>query len=383
MDSASPQASKGRNALFFRSDLLPYSETFIPAQAENFRIFTPFYTGLKRVAGLKLPEERTLQPSSSRLIVRLRDWAAIVGQIDPWFENAVRQIHPEFVHAHFEEGGIRALAVAQRLRIPLFVTCYGYDVTMEGSQWKGRPVLGRYFQGRRRKLFEKASLFLGISRFICDQMLRRGYPPEKVRLHYLGVDAGQFHPDPNIPKQPMILFVGRLVEKKGCRDLLQAMKQVTAKHPEVKLTIIGDGPLREELEAYSRQEKINVCFCGAQPPQVVQEFLKAALMLCTPSIRAQTGDSEGLGVVILEAQATALPVVATWHGGIPEAVEHGVTGLLCAERDPGALAENILNLLSDGDLRTKMGLAARARVVEKFNLKNQSELLEQFYLEFL
>jgi glycosyltransferase involved in cell wall biosynthesis len=90
-----------------------------------------------------------------------------------------------------------------------------------------------------------------------------------------------------------------------------------------------------------------------------------------------------LGVVILEAQATALPVVATWHGGIPEAVEHGVTGLLCAERDPGALAENILNLLSDGDLRTKMGLAARARVVEKFNLKNQSELLEQFYLEFL
>jgi glycosyltransferase involved in cell wall biosynthesis len=383
MHNASPQASKGRNALIFRSDLLAYSETFIPAQAEKFRIFTPFYTGLRRVDGLKLPEERTLRPSSSRPILKLRDWAAILGQIDPWFENAVRQIHPEFVHAHFEEGGIRALAVAQRLRIPLFVTCHGYDVTTEGSQWQGRPILGRYFQGRRRKLFEKASLFLGVSRFICDQMLRRGYPPKKVRLHYIGVDTEQFQPDPNIPKQPMILFVGRLVEKKGCRELLQAMQQVTAKHPEVKLNIIGEGPLREELEAYSRQEKINVCFCGAQPPQVVQEFLKAALMLCMPSVRAHNGDSEGLGLVNLEAQATALPVVATWHGGIPDAVEHGVTGLLCAEHDPNALAENILNLLSDDGLRTKMGLAARARVIEKFNLKNQSELLEQYYLEFL
>jgi glycosyltransferase involved in cell wall biosynthesis len=106
-------------------------------------------------------------------------------------------------------------------------------------------------------------------------------------------------------------------------------------------------------------------------------------MLCMPSVRAHNGESEGLGLVNLEAQATALPVVATRHGGIPEAVEHGVTGLLCAERDPNALAENMLYLLSDGDLRTKMGIAGRARVIKKFNLKNQSELLEQYYLEFL
>jgi len=106
-------------------------------------------------------------------------------------------------------------------------------------------------------------------------------------------------------------------------------------------------------------------------------------MVCTPSIRAPNGDSEGLGIVNLEAQASGIPVVGTLHGGIPEAVEHGITGLLSPERDPEALAENILTLLSDMALRTKMGLAARERMVRLFDLSQQSALLEKIYLEIL
>lgn len=383
MNNELPNHSARNNVLIFRSSLLFYSETFIPSQAEKFQIFTPFYIGFRRVKGVKLPDERTLPISSSKLVVKLRQWGAILGQIDPWFENAARQIRPKLVHAHFEGDGIRALPLAERLNVPLAVTCHGYDVTVQRRDWEHQPVMGKYFEGLRKKLFETASLFFGVSRFICDQMLKNGYPPKKIRLHYIGVDTERFRPDPTIPKQPMFLFVGRLVEKKGCGNLFQAMKQVNAKYPDIKLNVIGNGCLKEDLEAFAREEKLNIQFCGVLPPEIIQKYLKAALLLCMPSLRAKNGDSEGLGIAILEAQAVGIPVVGTLHGGIPEAMEHGVTGLLSPERDPDALAANILTLLSDTALRTKMGLAARERMIRLFDLSQQSALLEKIYLEVL
>jgi len=158
---------------------------------------------------------------------------------------------------------------------------------------------------------------------------------------------------------------------------------VNAKYPDIKLTILGDGPLRERLETYAQEEKLNVEFRGIQPPEVVWQFLKSALMVCMPSVRASNGDSEGLGMVSLEAQAVGVPVIGTRHGGIPEAVEHGLTGLLSPERDPDALAENIVTLLSQPKLLETMGLAARERVTRLFDLKRQSRLLEDIYAELL
>lgn len=382
MNDELPHCSARKNVLIFRSELLPYSETFIPAQTEKFQLFNPFYAGLKPVKGISLPEARTLTASSSPRIAKLIRWAAICGHMDPLFVNGVRRIAPALIHAHFEEGGLIMLPLAQRLNVPLFLTCHGYDVTTL-TRLQRPPLLGRFYQARREKLFQVARLCLGVSRFICDQMLHRGYPPNKVRLHYIGVDTEKFRPDPTIAKQPMVLFVGRFVEKKGCMDLLKAMKKVNAKHPEVKLNLIGYGVLKEKLEAFAREAKLNVQFLGPQLPEIVQQYLKEALMLCIPSVRAQNGDSEGLGIVNLEAQASGIPVVGTLQGGIPEAVEGGVTGLLSPAGDPDALAENILTLLSDTALRTKMGLAGRERILRLFDLSQQSAQLEKIYLEML
>ncbi len=232
-------------------------------------------------------------------------------------------------------------------------------------------------------MFQKAAAFIGISRFICDQMLRKGYPRDKIRLHYIGVDVDRFQPDPSAPKQPVILYVGRLVPKKGCADLLRAMKKVNARYPEIKLKLCGSGPLLDELQSFARDERINVEFCGIQTPEAIQKMLQSALISCIPSVRAEDGDSEGLGIVNLEAQACGVPVVGTNHGGIPESVEDQVTGLLSPERDPDALAENILALLSDAALREKMGSAGRQRMLQRFNLKHQSSILEKMYHEFI
>jgi colanic acid/amylovoran biosynthesis glycosyltransferase len=375
--------SRTRNVLIFNKNLIAFSETFIPAQAEMFTTFTPYYVGFGRIQGVKLPDERTLWPNPAPWSAKLRDWGALFGQIDPWLLGRTRKVRPEIVHAHFEFGAIRALPLAERLKVPLIVTCHGVDVTEEAYQWQNRRWLGHHFLSRRKRLFEKASLFVGVSRFICDQMLRRGYPSKKIRLHYIGVDTDKFRPDPTVAKEPTILYVGRLVEKKGSPDLLQAMKKVGRRYPDVKLKIVGNGPLRERLEAFAKEEKLNVQFCGVQPPEVIQQYLKTVLMFCMPSVRAASGDSEGLGIVNLEAQASGIPVVGTLHGGIPECVEHGVAGLLSPEHDPEALADHILTLLSDTGLRTSMGLSARARMLRDFDLREQSRLLENIYLEIL
>lgn len=383
MNRVFPDHPAPRNVLIFRSELLPYSETFILSQSEKFQIFTPFYAGFRHLDGIKLPPARTLLRNNSKLVWKFRNRAADFGLIDPWFEQDVRRIQPELIHAHFEESGLKALPLAQRLKVPLFLTCRGYDVTLQGHRWQNWPVLGKYHRRRRSALFKKASLCFGVSRFICDQMIRRGYPPEKVRLHYNGVDTQLFRPDPTVSKRPKILFVGRLVEKKGCADLLHAMARVATKYPDVEVVIIGDGLLRESLEVLAREKKVNSRFCGVQSPQSVLQAMQESLLLCAPSVRSQSGDSEGLPNVVYEAQAVGLPVVGTRHAGIPEAVEHGVTGLLSGERDPDALAENILALLSNTNLRTCMGQAARARMLQHFDLKHQASLLEQIYLEAL
>jgi len=372
-----------RKVLIFHTNLISYSETFIPAQAEKFKTFTPYYAGFGRARGIALPDERTFWPNPSRIATRLREWGSLLGVVDPWLAAFGEKIRPELIHAHFEFGGIRSLPLAEVLHVPLVTTCHGMDVTENHYQWQGRPLLGNQYLKRRARFLQKAALCIGVSRFICDQMLQRGYSAKKVRQHYIGVDVAKFQPDPSVVKEPMILYVGRLVEKKGSPDLLRAMKRVNAKFPDVKLVLIGDGPLRESLTDFARAEKLNVQFLGPQPADVVQKHLQAALMFCMPSVRAADGNSEGLGIVNLEAQATGIPVIGTLHGGIPEAVEQGVTGLLAPERDPAALADHILTLLGDTALRESMGRAGRERVTRLFDLNEQSLLLEQMYLELL
>jgi glycosyltransferase involved in cell wall biosynthesis len=381
MNKESTCTVEGRNVIIFRDNLLAYSETFIPAQAEKFEHFVPIYTGLRRVKGIKLPEDRTVV-ARTHPIARLPGWGRIFGQMDPWFKNKLREFKPALIHAHFEDCGVIAVPLSASLNVPLIVTCHGNDVTAAAAGGQRRSSREDY-KTQREEMFQKAAAFIGISRFICDQMLRKGYPRDKIRLHYIGVDVDRFQPDPSAPKQPVILYVGRLVPKKGCADLLRAMKKVNARYPEIKLKLCGSGPLLDELQSFARDERINVEFCGIQTPEAIQKMLQSALISCIPSVRAEDGDSEGLGIVNLEAQACGVPVVGTNHGGIPESVEDQVTGLLSPERDPDALAENILALLSDAALREKMGSAGRQRMLQRFNLKHQSSILEKMYHEFI
>jgi colanic acid/amylovoran biosynthesis glycosyltransferase len=361
--------------LIFKSFLLPYSETFIAEQAGNCEGYSPCYVGFGLMEGIRLPAGSTIVATASRTGGRILFYAALFG----WNgfrkkKRDLKALNARLVHAHFENEGIRALPLARLTGLPLLVTCHGNDVTSRQAFWRNL-LLGR----RQRLLHRRAAGFIAVSRFIQNAMILRGYPRDKIHLHYIGIDVEKFKRDSSIPREPVVLFVGRLVEKKGCADLMHAMALAAREGNRAKLVIIGDGPLREELKALQETLGIDAVFLGRRSPEEVKNWMNRAMIFSMPSVQAKDGDSEGLGMVFCEAQAMELPVVSTRHGGIPEVVLHGETGLLAEERSPGQLAEHLSTLLKDSGLRERYGKAGREHMASRFNLRSQCRKLEEIY----
>lgn len=237
---------------------------------------------------------------------------------------------------------------------------------------------------RRKNILQKeGSLFIAVSRFIERQILGQGFPREKTLVHYTGTDTEFFRPNEKAVRELVVLFVARLEEKKGCEYLIRAMAEVQSVMPEVELVVIGDGPLRASLVQMARERLRSFRFLGVQPPQIVRDWMNRAKIFSVPSVRAESGDSEGFGMVFTEAQAMGLPIASFTSGGIPEAVAHNESGLLAEERDWQALAQNILLLLRNHTLWAHMSVAGSRRVRALFDLRTQTRLLEDIYTRVL
>jgi glycosyltransferase involved in cell wall biosynthesis len=174
--------------------------------------------------------------------------------------------------------------------------------------------------------------------------------------------------------------VARLVEKKGVDVAIDAMAKLKAEAPELVLGVVGDGPLRAQLEQRVRETGARVHFFGWHTPDEVHARMREAAMLLIPSRTAASGDAEGLGLVTLEAQSVGCPVIGSRHGGIPEAVLHDRTGLLVPEADAQALAAAILRLRREAGLAERLRVAAFERLLEDFDAKKQSAWLERILL---
>jgi glycosyltransferase involved in cell wall biosynthesis len=157
------------------------------------------------------------------------------------------------------------------------------------------------------------------------------------------------------------------------------MARVQEVMPEIKLVVIGEGPLRKELEQQAAALLRNFEFLGVQPPTVVRDWMNRARVFSTPGVVAESGESEGFGMVFAEAQAMGLPVVGFATGGIPEAVAHEQTGFLISEQNCGPLAAKLLVLLQNNHLWTQFSEAGPARVKALFNIRKQAKILENIY----
>jgi glycosyltransferase involved in cell wall biosynthesis len=365
--------------LIFRQKLLNYSETFVLSQAQGLRRFQPYFIGLKRIPGLTPPNDtsctlagRGLKADAASALFKLTHFA-------PRFISKLRSLNPVLIHAHFEDGGVFALPIAKALGIPLITTFHGYDATMADEVCRPNRIVRNLYKLGRERLKQQGSLSIAVSDFIRSKVIAKGYDESRVVKHHIGVDTKTFDA-PDMERQPTILFVGRLVEKKGCHYLLEAMAKVASVRSDAQLLIIGDGPQRATLEKYAADTRLaNVRFVGAQTSAVIRDEMARAMILAAPSITAQSGDSEGLPIVVCEAQAMGLPVVASDHAGIPEIVKHGRTGFLFPERDVNQLADRIIELLSNPSTWKSFSKAARTNVVERFDLNRQCEQLDQIY----
>lgn len=367
------------NIIIFSSLLLPPSQTFIRDPAEKLERFRAYYVGSRLVHGLNLPLERTLVVNKGSFMGKVEEQFFKISGFAPRVYQKIQQLEPVLIHAQFGLSGTLILPWIQSLRIPLIVHYRGADATIEEETSRYASLNHWIYFQRKEALKRETRLFLTVSKFIKNKLLEQGFPAKKVVSHYHGVDLQQFQFDRNLPREPVVLFVGRLTEKKGCEYLIQAMAQVQSQLPEVELVVIGDGPLKPSLETLAAKLLRRYQFLGFQPPNVVKSWMNRSRLLATPSITAGDGDSEGLPNVVLEAQAMGLPVVSTTHAGIPEAVIHGETGFLTQERDVEGLAKYSEKLLQDSELWQSFSTQGRNHVETNFDRTKQTRVLENIY----
>lgn len=359
-----------------RHSLYLPSERFIPDQARA--------TG---VSPLMLSRDQIVDPVDGLRTVALADdgSAATVRYTlarDPRpLMDILRRERSELLHAHFGVEGMYASRAAARLRIPQITTLHGFDVSRSTSSLLAarRPAWAHYAAGRRRFL-QQAEHLICVSQHVRRRAIAGGARGDAIRVITTGVDTAAIVPTP-VPDGATIVHVARLVEKKGTADLIHAFARVARSVDGARLVIVGDGPLRRQLTSLVAELGLTerVSFRGAQRHTDVLATIAAGDLLCLPSVTASTGDQEGLPQVVLEAGALGRPVVSTLHGGIPEGVVHGTTGVLVDEHDVSALADGLSALLGDHALAQRMGSAAREVVSSTYDLTRQAARVAEFY----
>jgi colanic acid/amylovoran biosynthesis glycosyltransferase len=237
-----------------------------------------------------------------------------------------------------------------------------------------------------RRLFDLAALILPRSRAIADNLVALGCPEEKIRIHRTGIPLDRFpFAQRYVPEDGKwrLFQACRLIPKKGVEVTLRAFARFVARYPEARLTVAGEGPLAETLGELAEDLRIahRVSFPGFVSQAKLRDLLYQSHLFIHPSITGPDGDREGVPNAILEAMASGLPVVASWHGGIPEAVEHGETGLLAPEHADADLAGEMIGIAGDRDRYTAMSANAARSVAANWEIQAQTRVLEALYDE--
>ena len=377
---------KGRRVAIYRTQILPLSETFVRDQALALRRWQPVLVGERRVKALPVEGLAVRTGFRGPATVGQRVAGLVgrrIGSAPPRMTGVVRQVAPSLIHAHFGFDGVEAWPIARRLSVPLLVTLHGSDITTR-MDWFAQGRAGRRWQGYPARLASMARdttvTFIAISENIRRAAITAGLPDDRIVVLPIGIDCSHFAPGavPVAERPPVILFLGRLVEKKGCIYLLEAFERVRAQIPEAELVVGGDGIERARLA--ERAASIGgIRFVGAFTREIATTLLGEARVFCLPSVTAESGDAEGLPLVILEAQASGVPVVTSARGGATEGIRDGVTGFAFAERDVAALAERLMTLLTDDALAARFSLAGPGFIAETHDLYRQTAQLEALY----
>lgn len=284
----------------------------------------------------------------------------------------------KLIHAHHGQLGILVLPFKEKTGLPMVTSIRGRDGTLADQHFT--------YLDHMKLLFKQTEMLFPVCQFLAERMIEWGCPEEKIRVLYGGVDLNQFHfRSPEITGTQNILSIGRLVEKKGHHVLLQAFAKIRKSFPKATLTLIGRGPLEDDLKRLASQLNLSDSFRLLQhlPKAQVHEHMKNADIFCAASLTAANGDVEGIPNTVKEAMATGTPVISTTHAGIPELVTHNVDGFLVPENDVDELALALEHMLTNQSLWLPFATAARQKVEQNFELTAQLKQQARFYDELL
>jgi glycosyltransferase involved in cell wall biosynthesis len=291
------------------------------------------------------------------------EWKPDVANIHWWFPSGLAV------------GRLRAASG----RVPLVLTSHGTDLFLLDKLAAALPLA--------RRVFRRADRVTVISQPLVGRVTALGVPRDSVSVIPMPVDRalleepgranGGEHGD-----SVRLLFVGRLVERKGAEFAIRALKLLVSRGINASLRILGDGPLRVDLDNLCDELELGtrVHFSGVVPPADVRAEMRAADVFLMPAVTDWKGEQEGFGMVIVEAMLSGVPVVATDSGGITDIIENGANGMLVAERDAEAIAAAVARIARNGELAGRLREAGRQTALQRFHPDSIAERFEEVYL---
>jgi colanic acid/amylovoran biosynthesis glycosyltransferase len=281
------------------------------------------------------------------------------------------------LHIYFGHIAVHLLPLIRGWTKPSIVSFHGADVMVDMD----KPA----YREATRQMLDAVKFVLVRSESLRREVIHLGCDEKKIELQRTGIPLDEFpFRERTSPQNGEWRFVQacRLIEKKGLPVTLRAFASFLRKYPDATLTIAGEGPLLGQLQGLARELKIDnrVSFTGFISQDQLRDIFYASHIFLHPSETGRDGNQEGIPNSLLEAMASGLPVFATQHGGIPEAIEHGVSGVLVPERDDDELARALRNAVEDPDFLSRIARTGAEVVAQEFDQRIQVRRLEDVYL---
>ena len=310
--------------------------------------------------------------------VRDKPWQISSGELRALMKVLERR-SARLLHIYFGHIAVHLLPLIRAWPRPSIVSFHGADVMVDMNKPAYREATRQMLDVVKLVLVRSESLRRAVADLGCDQ--------KKIEVQRTGIplDEFPFH-ERNFPGSDgewRFVQAGRLIEKKGLPVTLRAFASFLKRYPKATLTIAGEGPLLGHLQELARELKIDnrVSFTGLISQEELRDLYYGSHVFLHPSETGPDGNQEGIPNSMLEAMASGLPVFATEHGGIPEAIKHGVSGVLVPERDEEELAWTLLNAVEDQRFLARVARGGAEVVGENFELRLQAGRLEDAYLK--
>jgi colanic acid/amylovoran biosynthesis glycosyltransferase len=345
-----------------------YSETFIQAHKKHLKGKVSFY--YSGILPTKLEGGNLIYSRSSRIIDFIKGYFNLndFSLSENILIKSFRKNNIDVVLAEYGVTAQKILKICKQLNLPYIVHFHGYDASIS-------EILKN--NNNYKDVFETASYVVVVSKKMYRDLLNLGCPEQKLVYNVYGPKEEFFKVEPTYSKQQFI-SIGRFVDKKAPYYLILSFLRVIEKFPNAKMIMAGNGHLLntcKNLVKFHRLEN-NIKFLGVISPEEYMEYLVESLAFIQHSVTAENGDTEGTPVALMEASAAGLPVISTYHAGIPDVIKNGESGLLVEEHDVEGMAENMIKFLENREIAKVMGAKGKKNIKENFNLDRHIKLLD-------